>query len=430
MGAILRIALRNLLRQKARYRILGLAIAFGCAVITVVYGALGGMRQSLEEKAKIYYGGDFSILGNVKNSDLEITDPQEVIDALEALPGRPVRASPRIDYRTNVFLSFGGNSVHLRMVTGVAWDREERNFRTFNYVAGGPAGMKGSNGILISAPVAKMLRARIGDDLLLLVDTTTGQRNSASLTLRGIYKDSSLFGYYTSYMDIDYLRAAVLAAPGSATYVGGYYQRNGKAAFPLERIQATLEKTLPMFPLFAVKTELYATRDASDWQGVKYSLIGLESHIAQINQVVEVITFLLFALACLLMGTVVLGVVNTYRVVVFERTKEIGTMRAMGMQRPIVVRLFLLEAGMLAVVASILGVAIGIGLLSLLSTIDLSWLPGFDVFLSNGRIAWEMAPGAMLAVALVMLAAVLAAAAGPSARASSIEPVQACSMES
>ncbi len=430
MGAIIRIALRNLLRQKARYRILGLAIAFGCAVITIVYGALGGMRQSLEEKAKIYYGGDFSILGNVKNSDLEITDPQEVIDALEALPGRPVRASPRIDYRTNVFLSFGGNSVHLRMVTGVAWDREERNFRTFNYVAGGPAGMKGSNGILISAPVAKMLRARIGDDLLLLVDTTTGQRNSASLTLRGIYKDSSLFGYYTSYMDIDYLRQAVLAAPGSATYVGGYYQRNEKAAFPLKRIQATLERTLPMFPLFAVKTELYATRDASDWKGVKYSLIGLGSHIAQINQVVEVITFLLFALACLLMGTVVLGVVNTYRVVVFERTKEIGTMRAMGMQRPIVVRLFLLEAGMLAVVASILGVAIGIGLLSLLSTIDLSWLPGFDVFLSNGRIAWEMAPAAMLAVALVMLAAVLAAAAGPSARASSIEPVQACSMES
>jgi ABC-type lipoprotein release transport system permease subunit len=430
VGAILRIALRNLVRQKARYRILGLAIAFGCAVITIVYGALGGMRQSLEEKAKIYYGGDFSILGNVKNSDLEIADPQEVIDALEALPGRPVRASPRIDYRTNVFLSFGGDSVHLRMVTGVAWDREERNFRTFNYVAGGPAGMKGSNGILISAPVAKMLRARIGDDLLLLVDTTTGQRNSASLTLRGIYKDSSLFGYYTSYMDIDYLRQAVLAAPGSATYVGGYYQRNEKAAFPLKRIQATLERTLPMFPLFAVKTELYATRDASDWKGVKYSLIGLDSHIAQINQVVEVITLLLFALACLLMGTVVLGVVNTYRVVVFERTKEIGTMRAMGMQRPIVVRLFLLEAGMLAVVASILGVAIGIGLLSLLSTIDLSWLPGFDVFLSNGRIAWEMAPGAMLAVALVMLAAVLAAAAGPSARASSIEPVQACSMES
>jgi len=430
VGAILRIALRNLVRQKARYRILGLAIAFGCAVITIVYGALGGMRQSLEEKAKIYYGGDFSILGNVKNSDLEIADPQEVIDALEALPGRPVRASPRIDYRTNVFLSFGGDSVHLRMVTGVAWDREERNFRTFNYVAGGPAGMKGSNGILISAPVAKMLRARIGDDLLLLVDTTTGQRNSASLTLRGIYKDSSLFGYYTSYMDIDYLRQAILAAPGSATYVGGYYQRNEKAAFPLKRIQATLEKTLPMFPLFAVKTELYATRDASDWKGVKYSLIGLDSHIAQINQVVEVITLLLFALACLLMGTVVLGVVNTYRVVVFERTKEIGTMRAMGMQRPIVVRLFLLEAGMLAVVASILGVAIGIGILSLLSTIDLSWLPGFDVFLSNGRIAWEMAPGAMLAVALVMLAAVLAAAAGPSARASSIEPVQACSMES
>ena len=130
------------------------------------------------------------------------------------------------------------------------------------------------------------------------------------------------------------------------------------------------------------------------------------------------------------MATVVLGVVNTYRVVVFERTREIGTMRAMGMQKPAVVRLFLLEAGMLAVVASTLGVAIGLGALVLLSAFDLSWLPGFDVFLSNGRIAWSMAPGAMLAVALLMLVAVLAAAMGPSSRAASIEPVQACSMES
>jgi ABC-type antimicrobial peptide transport system permease subunit len=130
------------------------------------------------------------------------------------------------------------------------------------------------------------------------------------------------------------------------------------------------------------------------------------------------------------MGTVVLGVVNTYRVIVFERTKEIGTMRAIGMQRPMVIRLFLLEAGILAVGSSALGVAIGIGALALLSVVNLSWLPGFDVFLSNGRIAWVMAPGEMLLVASLMLAAVMAAAAGPASRAASIEPVQACSMES
>ncbi len=424
-----RIALRNLLRQKARYRVLAIAIAFGCAIITIVNGALGGMRQSLQDKAKIYYGGDFSVLGNVKNSDLIIKNPREVMDVLESMSGRPVRVSPRIDYRSNVFLSFGGNSVHLRMVTGISWDREERNFRTFNYVAGGPDGMKG-NGILVSAPVAKMLGARVGDDVLFLVDTTTGQRNSATLALRGIYKDSSLFGYYTSYMDIDFLRAAVRAEPGTATYVGGYFQGKGNTTSRLKQVQAALEKSLPTFPLVSAKSDLLGIRDAEDWKGVKYALIGLDSSITQINQVVEVMTLLLVALACLLMATVVLGVVNTYRVVVFERTREIGTMRAMGMQKAAVVRLFLLEAGMLAVVASTLGVALGLGALVLLSAFDLSWLPGFDVFLSNGRIAWSMAPGAMLAVALLMLVAVLAAAMGPSSRAASIEPVQACSMES
>ena len=429
MDSILRIALRNLFRQKVRYRVLGIAIAFGCAIITIVYGAMGGMRQSLEEKAKIYYGGDFSILGNIKNADLVVENPQELIDVLEALPGKPVRVAPRIDYRSNVFLSFGGNSVHLRMVTGVEWDREEINFRSFNYVDGGPAGMAGSNGILISAPVAKMLGARVGDDLLFLIDTKTGQRNTATLVLRGIYRDSSLFGYYTSYMDINVLRAAIRADPKSASYVGGYFQGTGRLTFPLRRIQAALEKTLPTFPLVAAKTDLGAIRNVSEWKGVKYALIGLDAHISQINQVVQVMSLLLLALAFLLMGTVVLGVVNTYRVIVYERTKEIGTMRAIGMQRPVVVRLFLYEAGILAVAASALGVAAGIGVLGLLSAVNLSWLPGFDVFLSNGRIAWAMAPGEMLFVAVIMLIAVLAAAAGPASRAASIEPVQACSME-
>ena len=105
-------------------------------------------------------------------------------------------------------------------------------------------------------------------------------------------------------------------------------------------------------------------------------------------------------------------------------------MRAIGMQRPAVVRLFLLEAGMLALAASIVGVAIGIGALGLLSVVNFSWLPGFDVFLANGHIAWEMAPGEILSVAFIMLVAVLVAATGPAAHAASIEPVQACSMES
>ena len=430
MDSTFRIALRNLFRQKARYRVLAIAIAFGCAIITVVYGALGGMRQSLENKAKIYYGGDFSILGNRYNQDYLIYQPEDMMATLEALPGHPVQVSPRIDYRSNVFLSFGGNSVHLRMATGISWDREERNFRSFNYVAGGPDGMKGSNGILISAPVAKMLGARVGDDMLLLIDTVTGQRNTATVVLRGIYRDSSMFGYFTSYMDIDYLRQAIRGLPGSATYIGGYYQGAGRLRYPIPKIQAALEKNFQMFPLASTKSEMFSMKGSERWTGVKYSLMGLDAHIAQINQVVQVMTLLLLALAVLLVSTVILGVVNTYRVVVYERTREIGTMRAIGMQRPVVVRLFLIEAGLLAMASSLVGVAAGIGLLSLLSTINFSWLPGFDVFLANGRIAWSMAPSQILSVAFIMLIAALLAASGPAARAAAIEPVQACSMES
>jgi len=52
---------------------------------------------------------------------------------------------------------------------------------------------------------------------------------------------------------------------------------------------------------------------------------------------------------------ILIGVINTLRMTIRERTREIGTMRAIGMQKKDVLSMFLLETGFLAFFASIVG---------------------------------------------------------------------------
>ncbi len=57
-----------------------------------------------------------------------------------------------------------------------------------------------------------------------------------------------------------------------------------------------------------------------------------------------------------------IGIMNTMYTSVIERTKEIGTMKAIGAKNSHVLLLFLLESGLLGLVGGLIGVGIGIGL--------------------------------------------------------------------
>jgi ABC-type antimicrobial peptide transport system permease subunit len=68
---------------------------------------------------------------------------------------------------------------------------------------------------------------------------------------------------------------------------------------------------------------------------------------------------------------ILIGVVNTMRMSIRERTREIGTNRAIGMQRSDVRSVFVLEVVFLAVLAAAVGIALGFGVMALLSSLSI-----------------------------------------------------------
>ncbi len=116
-------------------------------------------------------------------------------------------------------------------------------------------------------------------------------------------------------------------------------------------------------------------------------------------------------LACLVMGAVVIAHVGLLSVL--ERTRELALRRVEGATRPGVAAQILVEGGVLAVVGSLLGFALGAGLAEL--RVRLEPVHGFD---------WVFPTGHALAAALVALGVGLLAALLPAWRAVRLDPVE------
>lgn len=142
------------------------------------------------------------------------------------------------------------------------------------------------------------------------------------------------------------------------------------------------------------------------------------SDVLQLESVLQLIIFCGVGVAFLI---ILIGVVNTLRMTIRERTREIGTLRAIGMQRRDIRAVFVLEAGLLALFASAAGTAVGLVLMAGLSAIpiDMSGNP-LGVLLVRGRLVFEPTLGGVLALDAVIILLAVSTAWFPANRAAGI----------
>jgi ABC-type antimicrobial peptide transport system permease subunit len=131
-----------------------------------------------------------------------------------------------------------------------------------------------------------------------------------------------------------------------------------------------------------------------------------------------------------LLGTmlvvIIVGIMNTLYMSIRERTREIGTMRAIGMTRGGVMRLFLLEAGVLGLFAAMLGAAVGGGLAYVINAAQIH-IPSdaFQAILMSDKLLLALKPvNVAMAIAVITGVTCLAAIA-PAWRAARMRPVGA-----
>lgn len=134
----------------------------------------------------------------------------------------------------------------------------------------------------------------------------------------------------------------------------------------------------------------------------------------------------MFGFISVLIGAIVLfTVTNTMSMVVVERTAEIGTLRAIGLRRSGIRKMFVMEGIVLGVLGAVLGIGAAIGIAWVINQFGLTWIPPgrIEPIPLAVRVVGENGMLLMSAIGLVVVAALSALL--PAARAARMNIVDA-----
>jgi len=162
-----------------------------------------------------------------------------------------------------------------------------------------------------------------------------------------------------------------------------------------------------------------------NWEGSRYSVYTIDDIVSQAKQIVVALDGASLVILLVLFAIVMIGINNTFRMVMYERIKEIGTMRAVGVQRKEIKSLFLNEALFLALGGAVAGILLALVAMSLLSLIDFGMNTPAFMIMKNGHLSFFVPPFRAVLNIVVIAALTLLAAYFPAKAAAKMEPAVA-----
>jgi putative ABC transport system permease protein len=134
----------------------------------------------------------------------------------------------------------------------------------------------------------------------------------------------------------------------------------------------------------------FGPKEVETWEGVRYRVTTLNDMLASVKQIVNVLNGVSLGVLVVLFLIIMVGILNTFRMTMYERIREIGTMRAMGMQQPQVRNMFLLEALFLALGGTVAGLALAALAMGVISLFDLGVNSPLFILLRNGHLSFRV----------------------------------------
>ncbi len=335
-------AWRNALRNRRRSLVTVAIAALGTAGILLAGGFALSTYQALEQ-ASARTTGHLIVGTHAQFTQDEDTPLQHGLDDFDALRQRLLtdpavrNVLPRVEFSG---LVSNGDKSTVMMAVGISPDDEFAVKGPFLTITSGQVLSGDARGeVMLGEGLARSLKAEPGSGLTLLASTTAGALNALDVTVKGVFTtgvpemDKRLV--YT-----DVATAQRLVVTPRVSSVGVFLDGMASTAPAQARLQAAL-------PPLEVQTWL---DQASFYRSVK----DLYNRI--------------FGALGLIIGVIVVFVVtNAMAMAIVERTREIGTLRALGTLPGQLVRSFALEGLVLggggAVLGALVALAVSVGLL-------------------------------------------------------------------
>jgi ABC-type antimicrobial peptide transport system permease subunit len=162
-----------------------------------------------------------------------------------------------------------------------------------------------------------------------------------------------------------------------------------------------------------------------DWTGQKLDLTTWEEEMSFLKWTSSAIDGLMYVLTVVLLIIISIGIMNSMWISIRERTREIGTLRAIGMQRRRVLSMFMIEAFSLGVLGTLSGAVIGLVLAGLLNLAHIHVPNGAQMFLMSNTLKMTVEVVRVLKGMTVITCCTTLISIIPSIHAARLKPISA-----
>ncbi len=399
---LITLALRNIIRQRTRSAATLLAIAIGVAGLILAGGFVQDIYIQLGE-AMIHSQTGHIQVTKLGYSEGKTRSPEKyLIENPDQLKSNILKSNPDIQ-QTMARLGFSGvvnnGKRDLGIIgEGIEPDAEADLGTYLQYIEG--RGLKNSDldGIVVGQGVAKSLGLKIGDRITLVITLAQGAVNTLDFELVGIFQS------FSKEFDARAVRIPLEAAKSLM---------DTPAAHLLVVMLASTENTTAA--VNALKQQL-------SQQG--FVIIAWNKLSDFYEKTVELYDRQFGVLRLIILIMVLLSVVNSVNMTLFERTREFGTMRAIGDHPNFIFKLIMTESFFLGAFGAALGIAFGCLAAVGISAIGIPMPPPPNANLGYTAMI-RLVPSSVLIAGLIGFVAAVLATIMPAKRAAKLDIVEA-----
>ena len=359
----LRLAVRNVFRNKVRSLITLAAIAFGCISLIAAGGFFEDTFLQMREGVIHSHLGHIQVYkkgylekGSARPFDYMIKNPDEIKKLISSIEHVKF-VTPRITF--SGLMSTGENTVS---VIGQGVNPEgEQAISVIETVKGANTGVAIESGenlsqsdmydVIVGRGLAKAMGSKVGDFIIMVCNTMGGALNAMDMKVKGVF--------FTASKEFDDRAVRMPIAAAQTLLRTDEVQTLVVLVDKTENTDRVKKQLLYLVKNKGLDLELKPWYELADFYNKTVELYGRQFLVLKF--IIGII--------------VVLSIFNTINMSIWERTREIGTIMALGSKRREVLKLFLLEGLVLGIIGGLIGVAAGTVLAYLISLVGIPMPP-------------------------------------------------------
>jgi putative ABC transport system permease protein len=394
---LIKLALRNIFRNRRRSAITLAVIVFGAVGLILFGGYKAVTFRSLRESTIRGRLGHLQLFGagHEKGSQKPLEHALEDVAAIRARIEQDPRVESTAAQITLMGLISNGDKSETFVATAVE-PAKDRVMRGQELVEGTQLPDDEPDAVVLGKGLARSMNVKSGDYVTLMTPTVTGSLNAVDVRVAGIFQ--------TGVKELDE-RAVKLPLAGAQQLL---------QTRKVEKLLVFLRDTETTDAVRADIERMKLPIDIKSW-----------SELASFyHQVVLLYNGIFGFLGLIVFAIVVFSVANTIVMSIFERTREIGTLMAIGVTRGRVWRMFFLEGLLTGVLGGVLGVAAGMLIAALINSGDIM-LPPPPGYTVGYKLRMLLQPPVLMTAFLISMVTSTLSSILPALKASRLKVVDA-----